>query len=88
MADEISVEVLVFARLREACGNRSTIALRLPAGADAELCFRRLCEDLGVPESHREGLVVAINEEYGSWAQRLADGDRVGFIPPVSGGGA
>ena len=31
-------------------------------------------------------LRVAINDEFGEWAQELADGDRVVFIPPVAGG--
>jgi molybdenum cofactor guanylyltransferase len=31
-------------------------------------------------------LKVAVNDEFGDWSQRLADGDRVVFIPPVAGG--
>jgi molybdopterin converting factor small subunit len=31
-------------------------------------------------------LKVAINDEFSDWAQTLADGDRVVFIPPVAGG--
>ena len=33
-----------------------------------------------------ELLRVAINTEFGDWAQPLADGDAVVFIPPVAGG--
>ena len=33
-----------------------------------------------------EMLRVAINEEFGDWAQPLAAGDSVVFIPPVAGG--
>jgi molybdenum cofactor guanylyltransferase len=31
-------------------------------------------------------LKVAVNDEFSDWSQRLADGDRVVFIPPVAGG--
>jgi molybdopterin converting factor small subunit len=31
-------------------------------------------------------LKVAINAEFGDWAQPLAEGDTVVFIPPVAGG--
>jgi molybdopterin converting factor small subunit len=31
-------------------------------------------------------LKVAVNDEFSDWAQTLADGDRVVFIPPVAGG--
>lgn len=33
-----------------------------------------------------ERLKVVVNEEFASWDHRLADGDRVAFIPPVAGG--
>jgi molybdenum cofactor guanylyltransferase len=33
-----------------------------------------------------EMLRVAVNNEFGEWSQRLADGDSVVFIPPVAGG--
>lgn len=35
---------------------------------------------------HREHCAVAVNDEYAQWDTRLSDGDRVVFIPPVSGG--
>jgi molybdenum cofactor guanylyltransferase len=31
-------------------------------------------------------LKVAVNDEFSDWSQKLADGDRVVFIPPVAGG--
>ena len=33
-----------------------------------------------------EMLRVAVNSEFGDWAQRLSEGDSVVFIPPVAGG--
>jgi len=37
----------------------------------------------GVPD---ESLKVAINDAFSSWQEPLNTGDRVAFIPPVSGG--
>ncbi len=34
----------------------------------------------------RNLLRVAVNDEFGEWLQKLQDGDRVVFIPPVAGG--
>lgn len=34
----------------------------------------------------KDSLLVAVNEEYVLGNERLADGDTVAFIPPVSGG--
>lgn len=30
--------------------------------------------------------MVSINQQYATWDSELADGDEVGFLPPVSGG--
>ena len=34
----------------------------------------------------RESVRGAINLEFADWEARIADGDEVAFIPPVSGG--
>jgi molybdopterin converting factor subunit 1 len=36
--------------------------------------------------TERRQLRVAVNDAFSTWDARLADGDRVVFIPPVSGG--
>ena len=81
----MKVEVLLFARLREACG-RSRTSLDLRTGADASECFARLVDEFPHLKDLREGVVVAINEDYAAWGDHLADGDTIAFIPPVSGG--
>ncbi len=45
----------------------------------------------GVDARHRLGLAVsdmraAVNDEFVSWDHPLATGDRVAFLPPMSGG--
>ncbi len=77
------IEVQYFAILREQAG-RSRESLqtraRTPRELYAELQQRH-------PFSLQpEMLRVAINEEFGDWAQPLAAGDSVVFIPPVAGG--
>ena len=86
MSAEIGVRVHLFARLRELCGGRPSMTVRLPAGADAGGCFELLVAEFPGLAGQRSSLAVAINEEYGSWETVLTDGDEVTFIPPVSGG--
>jgi molybdopterin synthase catalytic subunit/molybdopterin converting factor small subunit len=74
------VTVRLFAGLRERAGAGER-ELDLPAGS-------RLADvwaPLGLGEEP-EGLLYAVNKEYGSGDRLLADGDEVALIPPVSGG--
>ncbi len=82
----LRVKVQLFARLRELCDDRAEVEVRLPEGADATACFEEICAVHGAVRDQKAGLVVAVNEEYAAWDAQLRDGDRVAFIPPVSGG--
>jgi MoaE-MoaD fusion protein len=76
------VHVRLFAALRERAG-RDTIELELPDGAlvsDALAAVDDLARDLP--------LVLAVNREYAAPGDRLAPGDELALIPPVSGGAA
>jgi molybdopterin converting factor small subunit len=86
MSETIAVEVQLFARLRKLCDDRARVSLELEAPADAEACFARLCAEYPSLAPQRKALVVAVNEDYAGWDRRLAAGDVVSFIPPVSGG--
>jgi molybdopterin converting factor subunit 1 len=79
------LEVLLFARLREVCGQRQ-MRIELAVGATVADCFAHLAESFPELRGSRESVVVAINEEYATWTDQPADGDTVAFIPPVSGG--
>lgn len=77
------IRVQYFALLREQAG-RSEESLVTTAHTP-----RELYEELKTryPFSLApEMLRVAVNTEFGDWAQPLADGDAVVFIPPVAGG--
>ncbi|HEY1809872.1 MAG TPA: molybdenum cofactor biosynthesis protein MoaE [Acidobacteriaceae bacterium] len=79
------VTLLAFGMLRELLGNGAA-PLDLPAGATAGDVLER-CRALA-PE--KDGLwssvAVAVNEEYVRVGHRLAEGDEVALLPPVSGG--
>jgi len=77
------VSVKLFAQLKQAAG-RSELVLELPAGAtaaDAAAAAARQLPGLSVT-----GAMVAVNARYAKPGSRLADGDIVALLPPVSGG--
>jgi sulfur-carrier protein len=55
------------------------------SAATARELYRTLAEQhpLGMP---CQDLRAAVNDEMVSWDHPLADGDRVAFLPPMSGG--
>jgi molybdopterin synthase catalytic subunit/molybdopterin converting factor small subunit len=76
----IRVHVRLFAMLRERAG-RSAMDVDLADGATAGDVWAQL----GIGEEP-PALGVAVNRAYADRSTRLADGDEVAFIPPVSGG--
>jgi molybdopterin converting factor subunit 1 len=79
----MKLKIQYFALLREQAGCSQEdldSAATTPAVLFAELRQRHPFS-LG-----QEQLKVAINGEFGSWTQALADGDSIVFIPPVAGG--
>jgi len=77
---EIRIEY--FAVLREHVGlpdERLQTSAATVAELYEELRARHELPDVGP-------LKVAVNDEFGDWHTRLADGDAVVFIPPVAGG--
>jgi molybdopterin synthase sulfur carrier subunit len=81
----VRVRVCLFAWLREAAG-RSELELELADGATAEDAWRRLAADYPALAARRASLAAAVNRSYSPFDTRLAPGDEVAFIPPVSGG--
>ncbi len=82
----MTIEVQLFAGMRELCGNRAQISLEVAEGATPEVCFELLCREFSAARRYRGTLAVAVNEEYAAWDRELQRGDAVIFIPPVSGG--
>ena len=81
----IAVRTRLFARLREQAGGLETETLELPAGATLADAYEALrLSHPALPD--RSGVRAALNQEFNDWTAKVADGDEVAFIPPVSGG--
>ena len=76
----MQIRVRLFAGLREQAGVAQR-ELELPAGSRLADVWPQL--ELG---DEPEGLLYAVNKDYATGDRRLADGDEVALIPPVSGG--
>jgi MoaE-MoaD fusion protein len=76
----------LFARLREQAGTDCEL-LDLD-GATVEDVYRQLLTRHPALEPDLALIRPARNQDFAEWSQRVADGDEVAFIPPVSGGAA
>ena len=81
----IRVHVRLFAMQRELAGTRG-LDLELPAGATVEDAWAALVERFPVLAPGRPAVRFGVNGGYAPAETRLADGDEVAMIPPVSGG--
>ena len=80
----MTVSVLLFASYADALGG-STIEVELPEGAtvaDLVASLHTLPGARMLPPRP----MVAVNEEYARWDQRISGRDEVAIIPPVAGG--
>lgn len=82
----MTVTVELFARLRELCENRASVQLEVAEPATAADAFEALCRRFPAARPYRGSLAVAVGEEYAGWDSDVGPGDRLSFIPPVSGG--
>lgn len=81
----MDVTVRFFATYRDITGLRET-AVSLAAGSTVEDLVRRLIEEYPQLGVHRTSMLFAVNEEFADPGARLAAGDEVALLPPVSGG--
>ncbi|MEW6206977.1 MAG: molybdenum cofactor biosynthesis protein MoaE [Acidobacteriota bacterium] len=81
----IKITALLFGQAREIAG-RQSIALEIDTPATVASAFaaiKSIHPKLGGME---RSLMFAVNEEYASPSQTLADDDQLAILPPVSGG--
>ncbi len=79
----IELHIEFFAGLREQAGQtRQTLSTEF---TDARRVYSVLAEQHGFTQTV-DDLKLAVNDEYAQWTRTLKDGDRLVFIPPVSGG--
>lgn len=82
----MTVTVRLFAILRERAG-RDSVEIELPEGATVGDAFARLADAPGLGELvGRLPLRMAVNREYAGEGKRIAAGDELALIPPISGG--
>lgn len=79
------VKVLFFGRVRELTGHREE-AQELPEGATIADLFERYTRRFPDLAGFRSSLVASRNQEFAAWDTKLAHGDEIAFLPPVSGG--
>ena len=82
------VSVIPFGVLKDWLGP-SAATVELPGGASVAILLDRLRDTLpaGAPAQILGSIAVSVNAEYAQAAHILRDGDEVGLLPPVSGGG-
>jgi sulfur-carrier protein len=81
----VLVTIRLFARLREIAG-AAELKRELPEPATARSAWEALAHEFPPLSAYAETISCAVNEEYARLSTRLADGDEVAFLPPVSGG--
>ena len=77
--------VLFFGMLRDIVG-MSREEAEFPEGADLRLVFASYAARFPPLGELARSIVVARNQEFADPAAKLAEGDEVAFLPPVSGG--
>ena len=80
----MTVSVLLFASYADALGG-SSIQVELPDGATVADLVASL-QTLPGAQLLPPRPMVAVNEEYARWDQRISGRDEVAIIPPVAGG--
>ena len=85
----MQIRVIPFGVLKEWL-SPDAATVELPEGATVGTLLEQLRAGLPerAPKDAFNGIAVGVNAEYAQAAQTLHDGDEVGLLPPVSGGGA
>lgn len=81
----MTVQLRFFAVLRERLRAREAERV-LPDGCTVGEAWAALCREHPALEPLGASMSFAVNREYVDRAHRLADGDELALIPPVSGG--
>lgn len=80
----MAITIKLFASYRELLG-RSELNVNAGAGTSVGALFEQILGGKADP-ALLKATMFAVNEEYVSAETKVADGDRVAFLPPVSGG--
>jgi sulfur-carrier protein len=85
VASKLRVKVLFFGRIRELIGRAEEVE-EVPEGTTLGDLFDRYAAKHPRLAGFRNSLVASRNQEFAAWDTRVAAGDDIAFLPPVSGG--
>ncbi len=81
----MKIKVKLFAAHRQLLGRRE-VDMQVAEGATIADVWRQLKDEYPSMAHLSDTLVAARNHDYAALDTRVADGDEIAFIPPVSGG--
>src|SRR5438094_2250370 len=84
-AKPMEIRVLFFGLLKDVCG-RAEDLFHAPAGIDAGFVFDHYAASYPKLAGMAQSIVIARNQEFTTRGEKLADGDEIALLPPVSGG--
>lgn len=79
------VTVRLFARLRDIAG-AGELQRETAPDADVSAVWRSLVAEFPDLSTYERSISCAVNADYAKFSARVADGDEIAFLPPVSGG--
>lgn len=79
------VTVRLFARLRDLAGSGELVR-DVATPATVETVWRSLVDEMPGLREYERAMSVAVNADYAKMSAKVAEGDEVAFLPPVSGG--
>ena len=83
MSHSIKIQVIYFAKLRELTGlDEETFSMKQGNKPGDVLASINKRHEIDVEINFK----IAVNDEFSNWDIELNDGDRLVFIPPVTGG--
>ena len=83
MSHSIKIQVIYFAKLRELTGlDEETFSMKQGNKPGDVLASIKKRHEIDVEINFK----IAVNDEFSDWDIKLNDGDRLVFIPPVTGG--
>ena len=83
MSNSIKIQVIYFAKLRELTGlDKETFSMKQGNKPGDVLASINKRHEIDVEINFK----IAVNDEFSDWDIELNDGDRLVFIPPVTGG--
>ena len=83
MTNSIKIQVIYFAKLRELTGLDQE-SFSISKGGNPSDILASINEKH--PIDTGSNFKIAVNDEFSDWDIKLNDGDRLVFIPPVTGG--